>query len=103
MAVAMAIASRTIRDITGHANIRGRPGHRSVCEGASPGVTGDFAPMRDLKKLATASALVAALIASAVPALAQTGRIGGTVKNPEGQPIKGATILAENPQASPSS
>ena len=57
--------------------------------------------MRDLKILT--SVLIAALILSAVPALAQTGRIGGTVKDQAGQPIKGATILAENPQASPSS
>lgn len=56
--------------------------------------------MRDLKTLlsATAMALVIAL-----PAAAQTGRIGGTVKDANGQPIKGATIVAENPAAAPSS
>src|SRR3954465_15682559 len=43
---------------------------------------------------------VAALAGSA---LAQTGRVGGIVKDEAGQPIKGATITAENPQASPSS
>ncbi len=36
-------------------------------------------------------------------AAAQTGRVGGTVKDDGGQPIKGATITAENPNSSPSS
>lgn len=43
------------------------------------------------------------LFVFSAPALAQTGRVGGTVKDDQGQPIKGATITAENPQASPSS
>ena len=47
-------------------------------------------------------AAVAAL-AVAASAIAQTGRVGGTVKDDTGQPIKGATITAENPGASPSS
>ena len=47
-----------------------------------------------------AAVLVAALAASAA---AQTGRVGGTVKDESGQPIKGATITAENPNASPNS
>src|SRR5207237_4110282 len=47
-------------------------------------------------------AAVAAL-AVATSAIAQTGRVGGTVKDETGQPIKGATITAENPSASPSS
>jgi tetratricopeptide (TPR) repeat protein len=34
---------------------------------------------------------------------AQTGRVGGQVKDDAGQPIKGATITAENPAASPNS
>jgi tetratricopeptide (TPR) repeat protein len=38
----------------------------------------------------------------AVPALAQTGRVGGVVKDTDGKPIKGATVKAENPGASPS-
>ena len=59
--------------------------------------------MRDRKMLLTALAVVAALTMSAPPAAAQTGRVGGTVKDQNGQPIKGATVLAENPQASPSS
>ena len=54
-------------------------------------------------KLLTAIALAAALIVSALPAAAQTGRVGGTIKDQNGQPIKGATVLAENPQSSPSS
>jgi Tfp pilus assembly protein PilF len=59
--------------------------------------------MRHASKLLTAIALGAALIVSALPAAAQTGRVGGTVKDQNGQPIKGATIVAENPQSSPSS
>jgi len=58
--------------------------------------------MRDARTLLTAIALVAALIVSVSPATAQTGRIGGTIKDGQGQPIKGATVTAENPQASPS-
>jgi len=60
--------------------------------------------MRDSKTFLSAVALVAALVVSALPAAAQTGRIGGQVKDAQnGQPLKGATITAENPQASPSS
>ena len=60
--------------------------------------------MRDSKTFLSAVALIAALVVSAVPAAAQTGRIGGTVKDAaNGQPLKGATITAENPGASPSS
>src|SRR5207237_10693378 len=48
--------------------------------------------------------LAALLVAAfAVSAVAQTGRVGGTVKDEAGQAIKGATITAENPIASPSS
>src|SRR6202011_353319 len=47
-----------------------------------------------------AAFIVAAVAASAA---AQTGRVGGTVKDDAGQPIKGATITAENPNTSPSS
>ena len=53
-----------------------------------------------LMRGAVAVGLVAACAASAG---AQTGRVGGTVKDDAGQPIKGATITAENPDASPSS
>ena len=59
--------------------------------------------MRHASKLLTAIALGAALIVSALPAAAQTGRVGGTIKDQGGQPIKGATVVAENPQSSPSS
>jgi tetratricopeptide (TPR) repeat protein len=44
-----------------------------------------------------------AVAAFAVTASAQTGRVGGQVKDEAGQPIKGATVTAENPNASPSS
>jgi len=57
--------------------------------------------MRDFKTLF--SATVMALVVSVLPALAQTGRIGGTIKDTNGQPIKGATVVAENPAAAPSS
>ena len=59
--------------------------------------------MRDSKKFLSAAALVAALVVAAVPAMAQTGRIGGTIKDQNNQPLKGATVTAENPNASPSS
>jgi tetratricopeptide (TPR) repeat protein len=57
--------------------------------------------MRDLRILFGAA--VVALVMTALPAAAQTGRIGGTVKDTNGQPIKGATVVAENPQSAPSS
>ena len=57
--------------------------------------------MRDLKTLFGAS--VVALVMTALPAAAQTGRIGGTVKDTNGQPIKGATVVAENPASAPAS
>jgi tetratricopeptide (TPR) repeat protein len=57
--------------------------------------------MRDLKTLFGAS--VVALVMTALPAAAQTGRIGGTVKDDKGQAIKGATVVAENPASAPSS
>ena len=49
--------------------------------------------------------LLAALfvVALASSAAAQTGRVGGVVKDEAGNPIKGATVTAENPAASPSS
>jgi tetratricopeptide (TPR) repeat protein len=57
--------------------------------------------MRDLKTLFGAA--VMALVMTALPAAAQTGRIGGTVKDTNGQPIKGATVVAENPASAPAS
>ncbi|MEW6322603.1 MAG: tetratricopeptide repeat protein [Acidobacteriota bacterium] len=59
--------------------------------------------MRDRMTLLTSAAFVLAFALSSLPAIAQTGRIGGIVKDDKGQPIKGATIVAENPSASPSS
>ncbi len=59
--------------------------------------------MRDSKTFLSAAALVVALVVSALPAAAQTGRIGGTIRDPQNQPLKGATVTAENPSASPSS
>ncbi len=59
--------------------------------------------MREARTLLTAIAFLGVLTLSALPAAAQTGRVGGTVKDEKGQPVKGATILAENPAASPSS
>lgn len=59
--------------------------------------------MRDVRQWLSAVLVVAALIVSALPAAAQTGRVGGTVKDGNGQPIKGATVVADNPQSSPSS
>lgn len=51
------------------------------------------------------SCLLAAvlLVALAGNATAQSGRVAGVVKDDHGDPIKGATIIAENPDASPSS
>jgi hypothetical protein len=50
--------------------------------------------MRHSKKFLSAAALVAALVVAAVPAMAQTGRIGGTIKDQNNQPLKGATVTA---------
>ena len=47
------------------------------------------------------AALFVVAVAGAVSA--QTGRVGGVVKDEAGNPIKGATVTAENPAASPSS
>ena len=57
-------------------------------------------PSRPLRR---AFLVVCAALLFAVSAAAQTGRIGGTVKDETGQPIKGATITAENSTAAPSS
>ncbi len=56
-------------------------------------------------RLHLARGLVVAILvaASAAVASAQTGRVGSQVKDEAGQPIKGATVTAENPNASPSS
>ncbi len=44
--------------------------------------------------------LLALIVVSAAPALAQ-GRVSGTIKDDSGQPVKDATIKAENPSAVP--
>jgi len=54
---------------------------------------------RHLSSAALVTLFVAGLAASAA---AKTGRIGGLVKDDAGNPIKGATVQAENPNASPS-
>jgi tetratricopeptide (TPR) repeat protein len=56
---------------------------------------------RDMLSRGVLTALFVAAVASG--AAAQTGRVGGTVKDEAGQPINRATITAENPSASPSS
>ncbi len=57
--------------------------------------------MRESLKLSVAALMVVLL--GALPAMAQTGRIGGLVRDDKGQPLKGATVVAENPAASPPS
>jgi tetratricopeptide (TPR) repeat protein len=57
--------------------------------------------MRESLKLSLAALVVVLL--SALPVAAQTGRVGGLVKDDKGQPLKGATVVAENPSASPPS
>lgn len=56
-----------------------------------------------LQPARSVAAAVMIVAAFAISAAAQTGRVGGTVKDEAGQPIKGATVTAENPGASPSS
>jgi Flp pilus assembly protein TadD len=57
------------------------------------------------QRLHSSGVVLAALfvLALAGTAVAQTGRVGGVVKDEAGNPIKGATVTAENPAASPSS
>lgn len=59
--------------------------------------------MRSRFHFLRALTIAAALIAIAAPGWAQIGRVGGTVNDDQGKPIKGATVIAENPNASPSS
>jgi len=59
--------------------------------------------MRQPRSLIRGVLAAVAALTIAATAAAQTGRVGGTVKDEAGQPIKGATITAENPGASPSS
>jgi Flp pilus assembly protein TadD len=59
--------------------------------------------MRQPRRLVRGVLATVAALTFAASAAAQTGRVGGTVKDEAGQPIKGATITAENANASPSS
>jgi Flp pilus assembly protein TadD len=59
--------------------------------------------MRHVFHLTRGVLAVLAVLAFVGTASAQTGRVGGTVKDESGQPLKGATVTAENPNASPSS
>jgi Tfp pilus assembly protein PilF len=59
--------------------------------------------MRQRFHLSTGVLVALCVLALAGTAAAQTGRVGGTVKDETGNPIKGATVTAENPGASPSS
>lgn len=56
-----------------------------------------------LHPMIRALVLAACLTGLAASALAQTGRVGGIVKDESGQPIKGATVVAESPRAVPKS
>ena len=46
------------------------------------------------------SAAAVVILMLAAPAWAQTGRVGGQVKDEAGNAIKGATVTAENPNHS---
>jgi Flp pilus assembly protein TadD len=59
--------------------------------------------MRQRCSLSSGVLAVLFVVALAAGAAAQTGRVGGVVKDEAGNPIKGATVTAENPNASPSS
>ena len=48
------------------------------------------------RRFASRLLYAALLVAYAMPAAAQVGRVGGVVKDEGGQPLKGATITAEN-------
>jgi Flp pilus assembly protein TadD len=48
-------------------------------------------------------AFLLAFLASMGSALAQTGRVDGTVRDESGKPLRGATVVARNPDATPSS
>jgi Flp pilus assembly protein TadD len=59
--------------------------------------------MRQLLHLSRGVLAALFVVAFAGGVAAQTGRVGGVVKDEAGNPVKGATITAENPAASPSS
>lgn len=43
------------------------------------------------------------VVSLGIPAWAQLGRVSGTVRDVDGRPLKGATVVAENPDLSPGS
>lgn len=53
--------------------------------------------------ISLASLSLSLVLAGDSAALAQTGRIHGVVRDADGKPIRGATVVAENPDATPSS
>ena len=59
--------------------------------------------MRSGLRLFRSVLTVVLVVAFAGRLAAQTGRVGGVVKDEAGNPVKGATITAENPSASPNS
>jgi tetratricopeptide (TPR) repeat protein len=58
--------------------------------------------VRDRLHLSRTVLIAMFVAATASGAAAQTARVGGTVKDDAGQPIKGATVTAENPATSSS-
>lgn len=59
--------------------------------------------MRGTRLLVRPAVALAALLAVASHASAQFGRVTGTVRDAGGKPIKGATVVANNPDAMPAS
>ncbi|HVC21325.1 MAG TPA: tetratricopeptide repeat protein [Vicinamibacterales bacterium] len=59
--------------------------------------------MRQRLHVLQAALVALCVIGFAGPAFAQIGRVGGSVKDPSGKPVAGATVTAQNPNASPSS
>ena len=59
--------------------------------------------MRQRPSLSRAALTALFVMALAGGAAAQIGRVQGLVRDDEGQPIKGATVTAENPNTAPSS
>ena len=56
-----------------------------------------------MKRLGMRFAIVVWVLAMAPPASAQIGRVAGTVQDDSGRPIRGASVRAENPEATPNS
>ncbi len=64
----------------------------------------DAAHVRHMPRSRAVALACAALMTAwlAVPAAAQSARAGGIVRDTSGKPIKGATVIATNPEAFPS-